>query len=205
MSSSQSQSAAHGINDSVEQDISLTKHSSSNSLFELAGKATSFKWSRPLPIFTATSSRGSIPHLTPDNIRQHARIPSVHIGLEDFITSHVKTSPILSIEPTLQQYLVYPENTTLILSARRANPVPINASWDNRIEVNTVDGRSTLDIETFVNAVHKVHLRQNDVVISIPDVTEAPGVKRLAKMVERTRRWLTMLLQSNVFSLKWYD
>src|SRR5208282_921214 len=100
---------------------------------------TSFKWSRPLPTFMATSSRGSIPHLTPDKIHQHSNIPSVHVGLEDFITSSVQDSPILSIETTLQRYLAYPQSTSLVLSARRANPVPINASWDDRIEINTID------------------------------------------------------------------
>jgi len=84
------------------------------------------------------------------------------------------------------------------LGARRANPVAINASWDDRIEIQTVDGRNPLLIETFVEAVKKLGLREEDIVISIADSTEAPGVKRLSKMVERTQRWLKLFLQSNV-------
>lgn len=88
----------------------------------------------------------------------------------------------------------------MILGARRANPVPINASWDNKIEVQTVDGRNPLPLEVFVEGLRKLGLREGDVVVSVPDVTEAPGVKRLAKMVERTQRWLKQLLQSEVFT-----
>jgi hypothetical protein len=88
----------------------------------------------------------------------------------------------------------------MVLGARRANPVPINASWDNKIEVQTVDGRNPLDVEVFIRGVKKLGLRDEDVVISIPDVTEAPGVKRLSKMVERTQRWLNLLLQSTACS-----
>jgi queuine tRNA-ribosyltransferase accessory subunit len=195
MSTNQITSTIHGPSGSTS---SPAPHDNTRTLAELARQKKTFSWSRQLPTYIATSSRGSIPHLTPDNLYQQTNIPSVHIGFEDFATSPVHTSPILSIEQTLQQYLAYPENMTLILSARRANPVPINASWDNKIEINTVDGHNPLPIETFIDAVHKLHLRQQDIVISIPDVTEAPGVKRLAKMVERTRRWLDLLLQSNV-------
>lgn len=194
MSTDQTTFTTSGMNSSTTSP----PHDNTRTLSELARKRKAFSWSRPLPTYIATSSRGSIPHLTPDNLHQHTNIPYVHIGFEDFATSQVHTSPILSIEQTLQQYLAYPENMTLILSARRANPVPINASWDNKIEINTIDGHNLLLIETFIDAVQKLRLRQHDIVISIPDVTEAPGVKRLAKMVERTRRWLDLLLQSNV-------
>ena len=187
------------VNGFTEQNVTAsTSNTSSRSLSELARSITSFKWSRPLPTFVATSSRGSIPHLTPDNIHQRSRIPFVHVGLEDFITSPVQDSPILSIESTLHRYLAYPESTSLVLSARRANPVPINASWEDVIEINTIDGHKPLPVETFIKAVHQLRLRENDIVISIPDVTETPGVKRLTKMVQRTQNWLNLLLESNV-------
>ena len=195
MPTNQGGSATPAVIGFSEQNIS------SRSLSELARNITSFKWSRPLPTFMATSSRGSVPHLTPDKFHQHSNIPSVHIGLEDFITSPVQDSAILSIETTLQRYLAYPESTTLVLSARRANPVPINASWDERIEINTIDGHKPLLVESFVKAVDQLHLRDKDIVISIPDVTETPGIKRLTKMVQRTQRWLNLLLESNVPTL----
>lgn len=185
------------VNGSTDENVTATSNTT-RSLSELARNKTSFKWSRTLPTFMAASSRGSIPHLTPDKIDQHSNIRSVHIGLEDFITSPVQDSPILSIETTLQQYLAYPESTSLVLSARRANPVPINSSWDDRIEITTIDGHKPLPIETFIKAVHQLHLRESDTAVSVPDVTEAPGVKRLTKMVQRTQRWLNLLLESNV-------
>jgi hypothetical protein len=89
----------------------------------------------------------------------------------------------------------------VVFAARRANPVPINSSWNDKIEINTVDGRTSLPIEVFINAIQQVKLRQQDIVISIPDTTQSPGVKRLGKMVERTQRWLDMLLNTNVCPL----
>jgi hypothetical protein len=86
----------------------------------------------------------------------------------------------------------------VVLSARRSNPVPVNASWDDKVEVQTVDGRNTLPVELFISAVEHFKLRKNDIVISITDSTESPGTKRLVKMVERTQRWLLKLIQSNV-------
>jgi queuine tRNA-ribosyltransferase accessory subunit len=200
MSTNHGGSTTPDVDGSIVETVKATSNTT-RSLSELARNITSFKWSRPLPEFMATSSRGSIPHLTPDKIYQHSNIPSVHIGLEDFITSPVQGSPILSIETTLQRYLAYPESMSLVLSARRANPVPINASWDDRIEIITIDGHKPFPVETFINAVHQLHLRENDIVISIPDITETPGVKRLTKMVQRTQRWLNLLLESNVSPL----
>jgi Queuine tRNA-ribosyltransferase len=157
-----------------------------------------FSWSRPPPTFIVPTSRGSVPHLTPDNLHLHTNIPTVHIGLEDFITPPAQNSAILSIQSSLHQYLAFPERTQLFFSARKANPVPINASWNDKIEVHTVDGRCPVQVDTIVNAVKQVHLRDTDAVISIPDTTESPGVKRLGKMVERTQKWLDLLLKSNV-------
>ena len=107
-------------------------------------------------------------------------------------------SPILSIQPQIQQFLGLPEHISVFFAARRANPLPINASWDDRVEINTIDGRTTLLIETFVTAVRQAKLRGEDVVVAVPDVTETPGVKRLAKMVQRTQKWLASLLEQNV-------
>lgn len=169
-------------------------------LADLARSKTSLNWTRPLPTFIVPSSRGSVPHLTPDNLHQHTKIPSVHIGLEDFISPPPANSPIFGIQTNLHKYLAYPESTTVVFAARRANPVPINASWNDKIEINTVDGRNTLPVEIFINAIQQVKLRQKDIVIGIPDTTESPGVKRLGKMVERTQRWLDMLLKTEVFN-----
>jgi phosphatidylserine/phosphatidylglycerophosphate/cardiolipin synthase-like enzyme len=99
---------------------------------------------------------------------------------------------------SLSQYLAHPEDVALVVSARRSNPVATNASWDDKIEVQTADGRHTLPLDLFVQALKQFRLRGVDVVVSVPDATEAPGVKRMGKMLERTQRWLTRLLDSNV-------
>jgi len=176
----------------------------STSLTDVALSRSSFKWPprRPFPTYIATTSRGSIPHLTPDNIQSYTAIQSVHVGLEDFIMSPAAKSPILSIQPQIQQFLGLPEHISVFFAARRANPLPINASWDDRVEINTIDGRTTLLIETFVTAVRQAKLRGEDVVVAVPDVTETPGVKRLAKMVQRTQKWLASLLEQNVPGLR---
>jgi queuine tRNA-ribosyltransferase accessory subunit len=161
-------------------------------------------WRRPLPAYLATSSRGTIPHLTPDNILLHTKISSIHVGLEDFLTRHAADSPVLGIEIPLQKYLGYPDSSEIMLSARRTNPVPIHASWSDKIDIQTVDGRSSLTIDAFTRVIRQMKLRKNDTVISIPDFTEQPGIKRLAKMVERTQLWLSTLLKSEVLRTLWW-
>ena len=194
----QSQPAVDGQN---LQNRDSTSNNPSRSLSDLARSKSSFTWTRPPPTFLATSSRGSIPHLTPDHIDLHTNIPSVHIGLEDFITIPSYKSALLSINSPLQQYLAYPENISLVFGARRANPVPINSSSDLKIELHTIQGQTSLPVEVFINAIRQVQLREQDIVISLPDVTETPGVKRMTKMVERTQRWLNVLINSNVLTL----
>lgn len=90
---------------------------------------------------------------------------------------------------------------SLVFGARRANPVPINSSSDDKIELHTIQGQTSLPVEVFINAIRQVQLREQDIVISLPDVTETPGVKRMTKMVERTQRWLKVLINSNVHTL----
>jgi Queuine tRNA-ribosyltransferase len=168
------------------------------SLSEIARKKQSLQWTRPLPGYIATASRGSIPHLTFDNIQNHTQISSALVGLEDFIVTPLNQSPILSVEMNLHRYLAFPEDMTVVFSARRANHVPIVSSWEDKIEINTIDGRTPLPVDTFIDAIRRVRLREKDIVISLPDAPEAPGVKRLGKMIERSRRWLSALLESNV-------
>lgn len=185
-------------NEDGQRNRNSTVSESPNSPSQFAGPKTVFSWRRPLPSFVAPSSRGSVPHLIPDNFHSHTNIPSVQVALEDFITSPPHNSPVFSIGIPLQKYLAYPEHTVMLFSARRANPLPINASWNDKIEIQTVDGRSPLPIDLFISAVHQLHLRQEDIVISVPDITETPGTKRLAKMVARTQSWLDTLLKLNV-------
>ena len=87
---------------------------------------------------------------------------------------------------------------SLVFGARRANPVPINSSWDDKIELHTIQGQTSLPVEVFISAIQNVRLREQDVVISLPDIMETPGVKRMSKMVERTQKWLKALLNSSV-------
>ena len=174
------------------------RNSTARSLSELARTKQSLRWTRPLPEYIATASRGSIPHLTSDNLHLHTQITSVLVGLEDFIVTTPDESPILSIETSLHRYLAFPDDITILFSARRANHVPIVSSWDDKIEINTIDGRTPLPVDTFINAIRRLRLREKDIVISLPDVPEAPGTKRLSKMVERSRKWLTALFESNV-------
>jgi hypothetical protein len=185
---------------SAETDAEAAADANTPSLTTIALSKSSFKWpaNRPLPAYLATTSRGSVPHLTPDNIQSHTAIQSVHVGLEDFITSPAAKSPFLAVEPTLQQYLALPGDTAVFFAARRANPLPINASWDDRIEINTIDGRTQLPIETVLKAVSQAKLGERDVVIGVPDMTEAPGVKRLTKMIQRTEKWLSLLLEQKL-------
>jgi len=88
-----------------------------------------------------------------------------------------------------------------LIHARTRELNHINSSWDDKIELHTIQGQTSLPVEVFINAIGQVRLREQDIVISLPDVTETPGVKRMTKMVERTQKWLKALINSNVTPL----
>ncbi|KAK2748491.1 hypothetical protein FQN57_000624 [Myotisia sp. PD_48] len=148
------------------------------------------------PHYVPITSRGIVPHITHDMMRDHLSLSSLYVGLEDFIerTSLKETPPIYNTptspsESALRNFLVHDDDTLLVLGPRRIPPVPAPApNSSNSITVLTSVGYQQLVLENYIEAIQKL---QPDIAIGMADVVlgREPGVKRRARMIDRTHAW----------------
>ncbi|KAG4035568.1 hypothetical protein MFRU_001g03370 [Monilinia fructicola] len=151
------------------------------------------------PDFIAISSRGVIPHMTPDVIAAHARVPGVHFALEDFIEKSNKTtiSPILNCpgtEPPLHAFTALARSTVSLLAPRRTPAVTApNGNSNTAISVFTSTGFQPLSNKSYIDSIQTL---RPDIAIALADVpySTIAGAKRTAKMGDRSGQWLAQLL-----------
>ncbi|KAI6799247.1 tRNA-guanine transglycosylase [Hortaea werneckii] len=125
------------------------------------------------PHYLGVTSRGVIPHLTPDSLSAHTSISGVYVGLED--------CPRLT-----DQGLVLTEK-------RRTPPVAApaaNSNTDERVSVCTAVGFKNLRAEEYAPAVEKLGA---DIVVGLGDIPygRALGSKRVEKGTDRMINWIT--------------
>ncbi|OJJ33005.1 hypothetical protein ASPWEDRAFT_115243 [Aspergillus wentii DTO 134E9] len=143
------------------------------------------------PHYIPLTTRGAVPHITHDLMRDQTEIGSLYVGLEDFIEKKPEKAPLYKVptephESKLRKFMCMPEDVLLILGARRVPPVacpPTNTP--NSVSVLTAVGFHQLEAEKYVDAVHKL---QPDIVVGLADLVmgHKPGIKRRGKMVDRT-------------------
>ncbi|KAK8035597.1 tRNA-guanine transglycosylase [Apiospora rasikravindrae] len=149
------------------------------------------------PTFVGVTSRGAIPHLTPDVISKHTDIRAAYMALEDFIekSSKRKSPAIFSLPKDgcrpLHAYTATPSTTYTILAPRRTPAVVAqNGNGPKHISVLTSTGFERVTCENFCTAVEHV---MPDIVVPPADLTfssTTPGAKRQIYMVKRTQEWL---------------
>ncbi|CAG8956246.1 hypothetical protein HYFRA_00003626 [Hymenoscyphus fraxineus] len=151
------------------------------------------------PNFFSISSRGVVPHLTPDVIGEHTQPGGVHIALEDFIErATIGTPPIMNVpgNAPLHTFTCLPTSFITLLAPRRTPAViaPVG-NTNTAISIFTSTGFQSLSNKAYVNYAEKLH---PDIIIGLADVPHGtvPGVKRIGKMGDRTEGWLTELLAS---------
>ncbi|KAK4113828.1 tRNA-guanine transglycosylase [Canariomyces notabilis] len=158
---------------------------------------------RPIdtPNFVGVTSRGVLPHLTPDNVSKHLQVSSAYMALEDFIEKPQQYSkrvpPIFSTPTTTKQgtplhsFTAMPPSVTTILSARRLPAVPPpNGNTNDSISVFTSTGFQVLPTKEYLSAVQTL---KPDIAIPPADLTHgpvAPNSKRALRMAERTDEWV---------------
>lgn len=187
------------------------------------GRLSLNKVSLETPTFVAPASRGAVPHLSHDNLRDHTSIKGIYVALEDCkplnpsptyllppTTYHLPPTlrstnchpvvekfppnvPIYNHKGTLRAFTSTPSNSLLILSARRVPPVTTAAS-------NTDHSLAILTSVGFrmlkVDDYFRgaLHLRP-DIVLGLSDLPQqAPGRHRAPRMVFRTEMWLNELI-----------
>ncbi|KAH8664394.1 tRNA-guanine(15) transglycosylase-like protein [Xylariales sp. PMI_506] len=149
------------------------------------------------PNYVGITSRGAIPHITPDVLMRHTEIPGAYFGLEDFVEKSVKrASPALfSIDANgstrLHAYTAMPSDFVTIMGPRRhpavVAPMGNGASY---VSIFTSTGFQNLDLARYCDAITTV---QPDIVIPLADLTfgdSTPNAKRQLRMVERTEEWI---------------
>ncbi|RFU31505.1 hypothetical protein B7463_g4801, partial [Scytalidium lignicola] len=151
------------------------------------------------PNFFALSSRGAVPHITPDVISSSTDISGVHMALEDFVErAESKTPPILNWSPSqspLHSFTALPSSLITLLAPRRSPAVkPPSGNSDSFISIYTSTGFQTLENSKYNAFVQSL---SPDIAVSMADLPyNNPGIKRIAKMGDRTQAWLTQLVKS---------
>ncbi|KAJ5620856.1 hypothetical protein N7510_004840 [Penicillium lagena] len=143
------------------------------------------------PHYVPLSSRGTMPHISHDVLRDHTALNSIYVGLEDFVEkkhkSPVYNTPVTSAqESPLKKFISMSQDMPLILGPRRFPPIPCPpTNTDTSIAVLTTNGFGQLSAQEYLDAVQQL---RPDVAIGLSDIVlnKPPGVKRRGKMVDRT-------------------
>ncbi|KAI0835150.1 tRNA-guanine transglycosylase [Hypoxylon sp. FL0890] len=164
---------------------------------------------RPIdtPNYIGLTSRGVIPHMTPDVIANHTELNGSYIALEDFTErSQKRVEPaVFNIEPegkeVLRAYTATPTPVATVLGARR-HPAVIAPMGNGKdyVSVFTSTGFQQLKNKEYYRAIERL---QPDIAIPLADLTfgnshirnKLPNSKRQLRMVERTEDWLAELIK----------
>ncbi|KAF1847874.1 tRNA-guanine transglycosylase [Cucurbitaria berberidis CBS 394.84] len=146
------------------------------------------------PGFIGNTSRGVLPHVSQDTFRKSLNVNGVYVALEDFVEKHPqKTPPIFSydVPEPLRKFITLPQDTLLILGARRNPPIhsPV-PNTNTEVGLLTSVGFRSISSEYYAAAVRKL---QPDIVVGLADIPfgqESVGIKRKDKMSDRTENWL---------------
>ncbi|KAL4923741.1 tRNA-ribosyltransferase family protein [Aspergillus undulatus] len=152
------------------------------------------------PHYVPLTSRGVVPHLAHDVMRDSTTIGSLYIGLEDCLRQQLKKSslpvPLYAVptaphESALRKFICLPDDQLLILGARREPPIACPASnTESSIAISTSLGFTQLEATDYAGAIQRL---SPDIVIGLADLVigQPPGTKRQVKMVDRTHAYTT--------------
>ncbi|KEF54802.1 uncharacterized protein A1O9_09244 [Exophiala aquamarina CBS 119918] len=154
------------------------------------------------PHYIVPSSRGAIPHLSPDNLIRNTRISAVYVPLEDFIEKSATTAPIFSTpikdgDSRLRQYTGLPDQALSLLGPRRLPSILTPAhNTNSSIAISTSVGFRFLDVKHYDEAVQSL---QADISMSLADVIthDVVSAKRMEKSADRTHAWLRDTIEAS--------
>ncbi|KAH6611054.1 trna-guanine transglycosylase family [Trichoderma cornu-damae] len=146
------------------------------------------------PNFFAVTSRGAVPHLTPDNLRKHTSVSGVYMALEDFIEKKeppIRQTPGGEASRRLHRFTALPSNAVSMLGPRRCPAVTTPfGNTPKAITIFTSTGFRNVTVPEFASAAQSL---QPDIVLpmaDLPHTSTTPASKKLIRMVERTEVWL---------------
>ncbi|WPH03882.1 Hypothetical protein R9X50_00676500 [Acrodontium crateriforme] len=150
------------------------------------------------PHYLGITSRGAIPHISQDTFARDAHIQGVYVPLEDFIERAPERVPPLYLYKApdgaspLRRYIALPDQSLLVLGARRCPPVAApaaNSNTDQTVSVSTNVGFKLLHAQDYREAVEKLDA---DILVALGDIQygRTLGSKRITKAVDRNIDWL---------------
>ncbi|KAK0651607.1 tRNA-guanine(15) transglycosylase-like protein [Cercophora newfieldiana] len=153
------------------------------------------------PNYFAATSRGVVPHMTPDNVEKHFHAGGAYMALEDFIEQPQQASarsPAIYNAPTTQlrprklhSFTAMPPSIVTVLAARRIPAVPAPMGNSNKsVSVFTSNGFQAVTTSAYHAAVENL---RPDIAVPLADLTLGPITptsKRALRMAERTDDWL---------------
>ncbi|PYH42714.1 tRNA-ribosyltransferase family protein [Aspergillus saccharolyticus JOP 1030-1] len=151
------------------------------------------------PHYIPLTSRGVVPHVTHDLMRDQTAIGSLFVGLEDFIERQTPKNPFPPAytvptgpnQSALRNFICLPDDILLIMGPRREPPIKCPPSnTPNSVAILTSVGYRQLEANHYLDAIR--HLRP-DIIIGLADLMQGhnPGNKRRGKMVDRTHAYTT--------------
>lgn len=153
------------------------------------------------PNFLANTSRGVIPHISPDAILPQAPVPGVFTAIEDYIekASRGGIPPIMlcQSDPSstpLHTFACLPQSIPTVMAPRRTPAVTApKGNPDSGLAVFTSVGFQSLSPKAYADYVNHV---KPDITIALGDIAYGPlpGRKRANKMAERTSMWVDSML-----------
>lgn len=154
------------------------------------------------PGFLAPTSRGVVPHLTPDNIeRLKDSFAGFSVAAEDFLDRLPQEEKIPFMKgEDMRRLLSVPTHLPIIASPRRSSPVAVSIpNTNDTISIMTSEGTKKMPLESYFNFIDGFN---PDVVLAPPDLPNLspggkPGGNRIRKMANRTEKWLNITLERN--------
>ncbi|KAL4942917.1 hypothetical protein BDV06DRAFT_211488 [Aspergillus oleicola] len=148
------------------------------------------------PHYIPLTSRGAVPHLAHDVMRDNTSLGSLYIEKRQQFQKSKLPIPLYAVptappESALRKFICLPDDLLLILGARREPPIACPASnTDSSIAISTSLGFTQLEATDYVGAIQRV---SPDIVVGLADLVigQPPGVKRQVKMVDRTHAFTT--------------
>ncbi|PWY79627.1 tRNA-guanine transglycosylase family protein [Aspergillus heteromorphus CBS 117.55] len=151
------------------------------------------------PHYIPLSSRGIVPHIAQDVMRDHTAIGSLFVGLEDFLERQTPKEPLPPAymiptaqgESALRKFISLPDDFLLIMGPRREPSITCPPSnTPNSVAIYTAVGFRQLEARQYIHAVQNLN---PDIVVGLADLVlgHTPGLKRRGKMVDRTHAFTT--------------
>ncbi|RDA85076.1 hypothetical protein CP532_3122 [Ophiocordyceps camponoti-leonardi (nom. inval.)] len=175
----------------------LSSATSDNSTARLGRLALAGRRIIETPNYAAVTSRGCVPHLTPDSLSKHTSLGAAYMALEDFVER--RDPPIYDTPPgdngRLHSFTALASDRATILAARRCPPVlaPMG-NTRKAVTLFTSTGFSRVTVAEFAEAAKRL---RPDVIVALGETlhtSTTPSSKKALNMTQRTEDWLDEFL-----------